>query len=190
MAYSKLPKVIQDFGLGYQTVNQARDNLQFLYDGFAVEHGELDVGSGSQFEKIKALAGRFEDYDGRHDVIEIPRSVFFIKHVAVAAADPTQTVYEPVITMHEPGVIIGFRKISTGLFLVSFNGLGEHAWADATAHTNSLTTTDFVHADARVLRSLNGQAINGVMVRVMEQSGDYWGNSQADVSVRLFGNSF
>ena len=38
MSYSRIRKVIQDYPVGFQTINQARDNIQAIADAYAREH--------------------------------------------------------------------------------------------------------------------------------------------------------
>lgn len=46
MAYSKLPKVIQDYSLGKETINQANTNTDQLREAYASKHGPF-AGAGA-----------------------------------------------------------------------------------------------------------------------------------------------
>ena len=38
MSYAKLPKVVVDYPVGFQTINQARDNIQSIADAYQLQH--------------------------------------------------------------------------------------------------------------------------------------------------------
>ena len=42
MSYSRIRKVIQDYPVGFQTINQARDNIQAIADAYVREHHIYD----------------------------------------------------------------------------------------------------------------------------------------------------
>lgn len=89
MAYSKLIKACVDYALGFQTVNQAIENLRALHDGLAAEHGYLNdiytqfglggspnsgAGGGGGLAGLFARVTPYDDF-GRHNSAKIPRGV-------------------------------------------------------------------------------------------------------------------
>ena len=75
MAFQKLFYVIQDGTLGYQTVNQMADNQADFRTQMLVQHGSSDPNAfGRLFKPGGAAVPDYHDL-GRHDMVEIPRSV-------------------------------------------------------------------------------------------------------------------
>lgn len=58
MAYSKLPKVIQDYSLGKETINQANANNDQLREAYASKHGPF---SGAGASSVWAKPGQHND---------------------------------------------------------------------------------------------------------------------------------
>lgn len=66
MAYSRLVEVVTDYALGYQSINQCRDNLDAILLAADVEHFARDVAAGAE------EPGRWW---GRHNTPKVPRAV-------------------------------------------------------------------------------------------------------------------
>jgi len=88
MAYSKLPKVIQDTGLGYQSINQANDNNAQLREAYAEGHGPFAGGGVSSIWSKP----------GQHDNLLICRTVIRI-YQATYVITP-----EPMVLAAGPGM--------------------------------------------------------------------------------------
>lgn len=116
MAYSKLPKVVQDYPLGYQDLNQAIDNNAALRDLYDAKHGAREP---SQLGANRwALAGV-------HDDVHVARTVARVTVATVA------TVVTP--TLEVTGLAItGVTRVGTGQYALAVSGLASW-WAAVTA---------------------------------------------------------
>lgn len=67
MSYAKLFKVVPDFPLGFQTLNQANDNGEAILDAFDLRHGSPQLANGNRSTPL--------EYPGHHDDPRIARTV-------------------------------------------------------------------------------------------------------------------
>jgi len=112
VSYSKLQKVITDFGLGFQTVNQLALNIQATATELLVAHGQR-VPSLSQ---ILSNAFSFQNL-GLHNGGGVPRCTM----VAGVYPKPQGTVAS-IVWQSNP-IITGITRISTGIYFVGVAGL-------------------------------------------------------------------
>lgn len=112
--YVKLPKVLSDYGLGLQTVNQAIDNLESQRAAFAVYHGQTEA---QDFRDYVAFPVAW-DLLGVHDELQIPRAIVQV----------TNEVLTPSLTRPEcaglGGIVTEFQHLGTGLYFFAVAALG------------------------------------------------------------------
>lgn len=133
-SYVKLPKGTTDYAVGYQSVNQLRDNLQSLYDAYVAEH--------SVNEPMPSRLGGLAppppaSFLGHHDTPKIPRAVIRSKifSSAYSITLPGDTFAQPVVG--------SLSRVQTGVFFVSIRGLLEF-YAEAEAYQSASTSERLV----------------------------------------------
>lgn len=120
MAYSKLPKLCQDYPLGFQDINQAIDNNAALRDLYDVRHGILEPGPGSAGGRPPwTLAGR-------HDDAHVQRTV---AHVTVS----TQGAFVSGSLTVSGSAITAISRGGTGQWVLSVSNLSAW-WAAGQPH--------------------------------------------------------
>lgn len=139
MAYSKLPLVIQDYGLGLQTINQQNANIEALRAAYEVEHGHLETpGLIDRTAPAGTVLGAHGF--GRHDNPRIARSV-----VRISSSTPSLGV--PTIQLLWGGAFVtNIASVSntTGTrFFLTIAGLSEF-YGEALPEQDDNTVTRFV----------------------------------------------
>jgi hypothetical protein len=114
MAYAKLPLIIQDYGLGFQSVNQAADNEQALRDAYDAEH---------YVESVAFLGFGFSSVEkefGAHDSFLIPRAVASVKTSTVTlTTGSTSTVFWfDIISPNGRVISAQATRIATGVYVL------------------------------------------------------------------------
>lgn len=127
MAYSKLVKTVQDFALGIQSVNGARDNLEAFRTAWITEHGKEEPPSG-----MRTPANPYEAL-GRHNTPPIPRAVVRISTITFA---PGQVGY---VVAAQP-TVLGVSKLGVGLWLIQMDAQLGTFWANAVPAQTSAAT--------------------------------------------------
>jgi hypothetical protein len=104
MAYAKMPLVVQDYPVGYQSVNQAQDNLEAIRAAIVAEHTNADL--------IGNVGG-----GGAHTGQVIPRAVveLFFQRAGFGG------VMLPAIRSSSPR-ITAVQRLATGVFSFSYSG--------------------------------------------------------------------
>lgn len=120
--YSKLPFCEENYLLGYQTVNQARDNLDSVYDALKVEHS---TGVASALPV------------GRHDTQKISRVV--IQVYGTGSANTSAWGASPALQITSQYGIQSATRISTGVYLVPISFLSSY-WARADPNCTQSST--------------------------------------------------
>ena len=106
MSYVKTQKACQDYAAGFQTINQARDNLVALLDAWNVEHNDGD--------ENPALT---------HWTRLVPKAQGVVS---------VSTTFYPGITVYSTfaaGVTV--VRVSTGMYVAYALGVAGPVWADA-----------------------------------------------------------
>lgn len=114
-SYSKLPKSIQDYHSGLQSVNQLRDNLIADFDAAAVEHGTMERvidTSGSTIPPATKILGH-------HDTPKVPRAVV---RVSLSTGSFTVTTSGRITV---PPVVTSVVRFGTGGYIIGVQGLEE-----------------------------------------------------------------
>lgn len=123
MSYVKLPKVTQDYAVGFQSVNQARDNNTALLAQLDAKHS---IGAGGQ-----SPPGRPFEAVGRHDDIVIARTVaHFTVDSAVVPTRLRQLVTGPMLP------VLVAQQLQTGQWQI-FVSTPHLFWAHATPTASS-----------------------------------------------------
>lgn len=162
--YSKLQKVIRDFGLGLQTVNTASDNEQAIRDAYAVEHVEAP-------DTISfGLTG--QDDTGHHNTVYVPRAV------AVVTVEPMLTLgggtsgVQVYFEVSSPTVIKALTRIDTGRYFLACKGLAlNDCWGEAhpKVSASAVHRRILVRRKATALTSSTAPG-NGFMLYLLERS--------------------
>lgn len=120
MAYTKLPLMRGDCGIGYQTFNTLRDNLEEIRDDYTVEHSSGETTSGPLRPTIPGGTGTLGgtvEY-GRHNSPGIAKAVANIGFTgALGASGP------PSITYASNGYIVSVTESDTGVYAIATAGL-------------------------------------------------------------------
>lgn len=122
MAYSKLYTVESDVPVGYQTVNQLRDNLDAIRDGLALEHGyevPPSVGAGGHL----VPPWRLSPYKafGKHYAPRFAKAIAYI-----GFQDPSGAPY----IKWSNGFFRWVSQTGTGTYFLMLQGLSSY-WARA-----------------------------------------------------------
>lgn len=137
MAYVKLYKAQSDTPIGYQTINQAKDNLDALRDAIAAEHAVGVQGGpgrhnfngasgGAITSKISPLKGL-----GKHDDPRIMRAAAYVNWAQSASGGN----YTPYLSWVTPQCLSGVTRVATGLCFFPVTGLAQF-WATVTVGVN------------------------------------------------------
>lgn len=133
MAYVKLPKLVQDSPIGFQTVNQLADNMAAMKTLMEAEHGTfepsifppLNPNRTGRADLFATVAFDFNQL-GLHNLAEVPRSVVSASVYVPGASD------DATLRLSLTGPAIGFiNRWSTGVYTFAINGLTNY-WAIAT----------------------------------------------------------
>lgn len=165
MAYSKLPLVIQDYGLGLQTINQHNANLEALRLAYEAEHGYLE--SPALIDRT-APAGTVVGAHtfGRHDTPLIPRSVVRISSSTPALSVPqVQVVWGGAFITNASAV----TNSSGTRYFLTVSGLSEF-WAEAIAEQDDNTVTRVLQCVTSLPAVPSPSNMPGVYVNALELS--------------------
>lgn len=110
MAYSKLPRVPVNYGLGFQTINTAAGNTHSLYDLYVVKHGRKST-------------GRVWEVFGHHNDPTVPRAVCRTAG-PTSGIDGSTPFNLPTASIATPVGSIYPRRLSSGQYEIQIGGLG------------------------------------------------------------------
>lgn len=195
MAWLNLYKAEQDVPIGYQSINQARDNLEYLRDSMLVQHAKgaypvttRTAGAGSYFHgggtvlqppwqvsPLKAL--------GKHDDHRISRGVGYVAHGTPFYG----TNYQPFLSW-AGGQFTGVVSFGTGGYFLPVKSLTVF-WATVTVYATSNTPKRF--GIVRPYYPPSGSPNNpGIFVQIFDLVAGAFGPTNAiEFSVHLFGKS-
>lgn len=130
MAYSKLPKAIQDYGLGYQTINQAIDNIEAIRDVYGVEHNITDALT------FAGAASSIPEW-GQHNHSAIAKSVAIVNVYSYSVVSGvTQYAFNVSLSGR---VIRNVTRFQAGIYVVLTDQL-----TNASANATPVATTSAV----------------------------------------------
>lgn len=126
MTYSKLPKICQDYPLGFQDVNQAIDNNAAIRDLYDVRHGVLTSAPGAGSSRNPwTLAGR-------HDDVHVQRTV------ALVTVSTSYGIASGSLTV-SGGAITAIARAGTGQWTLAISGLATW-WAIGQPHDTAASS--------------------------------------------------
>lgn len=137
MSYTKLHYTITDFSSGIQSVNQLRDNLSAVGDGYSLEHSPREATGGRGGGIVSPP--RAESF-GRHQTPKVCRAIVRSTMTTTASVTfPGAIIVAPVVT--------AVVRFSTGVFFIGIADLQEF-YAVAEAEQASATPQRFVRASS------------------------------------------
>lgn len=158
MAYAKLPKAIQDYGLGYQTVNQAKDNEAAYRTILDAKHHLNGLGS--------TLIGTG---DGHHDDLRIPRAVALVEVSTVQVMGQTNAFAGYTILSNDGGILQpgGLQRLSQGAYFAKVGNVDdEDVWAEITPESTGSETR---LANSRFVSAASGALVfTGFLIQLLE----------------------
>jgi hypothetical protein len=142
-AYVKLWKVCQDFGLGLQQVNQARDNLETFLAAWAAEHSAEQVGR---------LGHRSNSYEvlGKHDTAPVPRAM-----IGVSVASGTAGAVSISADTLDP-VVQSIQRSAAGTWFVTMAAPYTTFFSDPVPSATSNAVTRFTTSQPGGVTGANG----------------------------------
>lgn len=180
MSYIKLPKARGDLGIGYQTWNQLRDNLEEIRDDYLVEHlADNDASSTIEPVQIGGLGDGFTSAStlGRHSTPKIARSV-----ATITWTGPTGYT-SPEVTYRSNSRVGVVDHLDTGKFFI-------HAYGFATLRSFVQVLSDDA-ARYLVAEGFNSTATTtlgaGVLVYVYERNTNFDLVDGVPFSVTMYG---
>lgn len=108
MSYVKLPQVCEDYGLGYQDVNQAADNCEALLALYDAKHGALEPPTGGTDPSPWTRVGKHDD--------------FYVARTCLRVS-MTQAGSVVTLTVEATGRgVLGVSRIGTGQYVIDLVG--------------------------------------------------------------------
>jgi hypothetical protein len=172
MAYSKLPKICQDYGWGFRSFNQLRDNIDQVRADFDVGHTVPGAGKGLAVPaSLSAIATWV--FPGVHDDLAIPRAVLL-------AGVSSGEAYEDSGT---DNFFSGFTRTGTGIYVLEsrFLGSASHCLIQALA-----TTTGQVRLPVARIGGYGPFTVQAILVTLTELSGGDFIAADYAFSLTLF----
>lgn len=121
MLYTKLPLVIQDYGLGLQTINQANDNNRGLKLLYAEKHGDV----------LGPAAPNPWKQRGAHNDVLVCRTAARVQQITIIISAT------PTIVASGPGFASAAARVSTGIYFFPLQL--ENVWAIVNAEQDDST---------------------------------------------------
>lgn len=178
MPYTKLPFLADsDHVVGFQTVNQARDNLLEHYGVLSLRHGVVE--SGAQWLLApSAMSRRY----GNHNDTRIPRSVYRLSP-STAVATGGASFGQPQFGASTQNVVSGVERIDVGVYFATVLGL-QQFYAVVEPTVPNATTVRVVIPTS----FLPGQATPpGITFECLELSGTTWVAADFDFDCAIYG---
>lgn len=175
MAYTKLPKIVTDYSLGYQSINTLSGNFTAQFSAWQAEHGTAEPQYDRDRNTIQAPPNQ---QIGAHSSPAIPRAM-------VRVMVPASTFAFPA-AQSSGGPFIGqVWRYGTGLFLVEVTGL-QTWWGRATpAVTSSSTQARVV---ARTLVPPTSGQPQGVWCVAYTNVAGTWTKTDMTFSLAIYGS--
>ena len=171
MSFVKLPKVIQDYGLGKETINKANDNNAQLRDAYAEKHGTKDPNAGNPWHQV-----------GQHDDDLVARTVLRVRQVTYVI-DPVPFVFAAGPGMPPVG---GFLIGGGGHFTI--NVALDSLRAMVIAEQDDSTPTRIVRWNYTTPSAT--APVRGLEIWLYELSGGAFALADYDFQLQLWGTPF
>lgn len=170
MAYSKLIYCNSDHILGFQTVNQARDNLDSVFSAMDVEHVALDIING-----YRAL--------GQHDSELIPKDVIKIQGASAifGSFQPTN-----LLTIESGQYIFRGFRAAAGQYFLPLEGLSTY-WGEAVASVTSATPKPLLICRSNFTSSTAASQGPGIYVACYEMGTGAMVLTDFDLTLTVYG---
>lgn len=172
MPFSKLPKVIQDFGLGFQSVNTTQNNEQYVHDTFDAEHWT------GKFTKLHVTGG--------HNVVTIARSVGAVKVSSFSPVTGTTQLYYwfEILSTHGYIKSAALIRYAPGFYFITVGHTdGEVCWCEATPEGDA-SNTRFI--STRYSVQSGGAPVTSIFLRCFELSSGSFALADYNFSFALF----
>lgn len=200
MAYSKLQKVIQDFALGYQTVNQASDNIDAVRTDYFVKHGSqtipslgdptkpsINFGSGPNgglTSQPQAGSQPWLKY-GRHNDPLNPRGVVYINVFLITLGSTSTSLPSLNLTVSSDWIGVPTR-LSQGQYFFPLFGMGQYGFGHPQPYAASSATAARI-AQARYFAPGDPTYATGLYVSLYELDAGAWTPTDYSFSIPIWG---
>lgn len=175
MAYTKLPfSSTSDWVIGFQTINQATDNLLEHLAVLRFAHGTLDATDGLPTQRLTRSTGF-------HNDARIPRSVYRFEAANFTAGGGGGVLLQP----SSQNVISAVEKTATGDYFARVAGLTTF-WAVAEPHVASAADLRRVLATT-YLPTWRG--FPGIRLEAEQLVSGVWTKADFDFDVAVYGTT-
>lgn len=181
MPYTKLPFLADsDHVVGFQTVNQARDNLLEHYVVLSLRHGVVETNTGIPGATfVASVPTRY----GNHNDTRIPRSVYRLTPSTALATGGGAAFGQPQFGASTQNVVSGVERIDVGVYFATVLGL-QQFYAVVEPTVPNATTVRVVIPTS----FLPGQATPpGITFECLELSGTTWVAADFDFDCAIYG---
>ena len=188
MSYAFQQLVEQDVPVGYQTVNQARDNLIALREVLVAEHGYgmpplaggIRRGAGGNFGSLSFPNWRTL---GQHNSTKIQRAAAYVSFLSPFYGTSNSTPY----FQWASSAMLSVSRFSWGSYMIPVSGLSVY-WATATCYGTSASQKLF--ATVRPYYPPSGSpGTPAIFVQTFELSTGAFGPADGiDFSVHIYGH--
>jgi hypothetical protein len=117
MAYAKMPKVVTDFALGYQSLNVLRGNFDAQHTAWVAQHGSTEPQYDIDRNPIYPFP---QQRIGHHNTPLIPRDVISVTAPSSYAAG---LLGSALFGYTSGNFIVSGQRISTGIYFFGVSGL-------------------------------------------------------------------
>lgn len=168
MSYVKLPFANENYVLGYQTINQSRDNLDAVHDGFIAEHTDAN-------RRV-----------GQHDTQNIPRDIVQVYGLtSLSLFIPTQINVSGGRYVSAGGAV----RAGVGQYFIPILGLSEF-WGQPAAKVTSSASIPLIVARSYYPTALPAQGLGqGITITCYEMSSGALVATNFDFTLAVYGNA-
>ncbi len=179
MPYTKLPFLADsDHVVGFQTINQARDNLLEHYGVLSLRHGVVESGAQGFLAVAPAVPRRY----GNHNDTRIPRSVYRLSP-STAVSTAGFPFGQPQFNASTQNVVSGVERIDVGVYFATVLGLQQFYSVVEPTVPNATTVRVVIPTSF-----LPGQATPpGITFECLELSGTTWVAADFDFDCAIYG---
>lgn len=168
MSYVKLPYANENYVLGYQTINQSRDNLDAIHDGLLAEHSEAN-------RRV-----------GQHDTQKIPRDIVQVYGLtSLSPFIPTQLNVSGARYVSAGGAV----RAGIGQYFIPILGLSEF-WGQPAPRVTSSSSIPLIVARSYYPTALAAQGLGmGITITCYEMSSGALVATDFDFTLAVYGNA-
>lgn len=181
MAYAKMPKVVTDFALGYQSLNVLRGNFDAQHTAWVAQHGETEPQYDIDRNPIYPFP---QQRIGHHNTPLIPRDVIKV----TAPSSVTTGFLGTALFGYTSGYFIASgQRVSVGLYFFEVSGLT--LWyASAHARVTSTATQSVAFCRSQMgTGATSGSSPLGVAISTYTISGGVLTLTDYDFNFTLYG---